>query len=44
MDLGHSKHWGKTHTGFWWGNLKEIDHLGDLEVDGKTILKRMLEK
>jgi len=35
---------GKTHAGFWWGNLKERDQLEDLEVDRKTILKRMLEK
>jgi len=35
---------GGAHAGFWWGNLKDRDHLEDLEVDGKTILKRMLEK
>jgi hypothetical protein len=25
-------------TGFWWGNLREIDHLGDPGVDGRIIL------
>jgi hypothetical protein len=23
-----------VHTGFWWGNLREIDHLQDPDVDG----------
>ena len=27
------------HTGFWWGNPKEGDHLVDLGVDGRIILK-----
>jgi len=27
------------HTGFWWGNLRERDHLGDPEVDESVILK-----
>ena len=33
--------WGRgmAHTGFWWGNLRERDQLGDLEVDGRTILR-----
>jgi hypothetical protein len=26
---------GEVHTGFWWGNLKERDHLEDLSVDGR---------
>jgi len=29
---------------FWWGNLKERDHLGDPAVDGKIILRWILEK
>ena len=24
----------EEHTGFWWGSLKERDHLEDLGVDG----------
>jgi hypothetical protein len=27
------------HTGFWWGDLREGDHLGDRDVDGRIILK-----
>jgi hypothetical protein len=25
---------GEVHTGIWWGNLRERDHLGDPDVDG----------
>jgi hypothetical protein len=28
-----------VYTGFWWGNLREINHWGDPGVDGKIILK-----
>jgi hypothetical protein len=28
----------ETCIGFWWGNLREIDHWGDPGVDGRIIL------
>ena len=30
---------GETCTGFWWGNLRERDHLGDPGVGGRIILR-----
>jgi hypothetical protein len=32
---------GRTemYTGFWWGNLKERDHLEEVDVDGGMIFK-----
>jgi hypothetical protein len=32
------------HTGFWWGDLKEGDHLKDPVVDGRIILKWIFKK
>ena len=29
---------GEACTGFWWGNLREGDHLGDRGADGRIIL------
>jgi hypothetical protein len=34
---------GEVHTWFWWGNLSERSHLGDLGVDGRIILKLILK-
>jgi hypothetical protein len=32
-----------VHTGFWWGDLSEGDHLGDPGADGR-ILKWIFKK
>jgi hypothetical protein len=33
-----------VHTWLWWGELTERDHLEDLGVDGRIILKRIFKK
>ena len=35
---------GDVHTGFWWRDLRERDHLEDPEVDGRIKLKWILRK
>jgi hypothetical protein len=35
---------GKVHTGFWMGDLREKDHLEDLGIDGRVILKWLFKK
>jgi hypothetical protein len=30
---------GEVYTGFWWGNLRERDHLEDPGIVGRIILK-----
>jgi hypothetical protein len=35
---------GEVHTGFWWKDLREGDHLEDLDVDGRIILKWIFKK
>ena len=30
---------GEVYAGFWWGNLRERDHVGDPGIDGRIILR-----
>jgi len=32
------------HTGFWWQDLWEGDHLEDIDIDGRIILKMNLQE
>ena len=34
----------EEHTVFWWGNLRERDHLEDPGVDGRIILRRIFRE
>jgi hypothetical protein len=38
--------WGRgdVHTGFWWGNLRDGDHLEDPGVDRWIILKWICDR
>jgi len=35
---------GEAYTGFWWGNLKERNHLGDPGIVGRIILRWIFRK
>jgi len=39
--LGRSVH---SIQGFWWGNRRERNHLGDPGIDGRIILRRIFRK
>ena len=35
---------GEVYTGFWWGNLRERDHLEYPGVDGRIILRWIFQE
>jgi len=35
---------GQVYTEFWWGNLRERDHLEDPGIDRRIILKCIFKK
>jgi len=35
---------GEAYTGFWWGNPKERDNLGDPGIDWRIILRWIFRK
>jgi hypothetical protein len=43
---GHvARIWEKrVHTGLWWGNLRERNHLEDRGIDGKVIIRWIFRK
>ena len=42
--VGHVAGRGDVYTGFWCGNLRVRDHLGDPAVDGRIILRWIFRK
>jgi len=33
---------GEVHRGLWWGDLRKRNHLEDIGVDGRIVLKSIL--
>jgi len=46
MGGAYSAYWGsgQAYTGFWWGNVREVDRLGDPDVDGSLTLRWIFRK
>jgi hypothetical protein len=43
LDMWHVWRKGEVCTRCWWGNLKERDHWGDQDIDGRIILMNLQE-
>jgi hypothetical protein len=45
MGLASSVYGGReAYAYFWWGNLREKDHLEDIGIDGRIILRWIFRK
>jgi hypothetical protein len=49
LDVMRNNFWhlwgrGEGHTGFWWGKLRERDHLEDLGIERRILLKYIFSK
>ena len=46
ISAGHVARRGRVevYTGFWWGNLRERDHVGNQGLDGKIIVRWIFRK
>jgi hypothetical protein len=42
--MWHTWENAEAYTAFWWGNLRERDHWGDPDVNGRIILIRIFRK
>jgi len=42
--MKHVRERGEVRIGFWWGNLRERDHLEDPGVDRRKILRKTFRK
>jgi hypothetical protein len=42
--MWHIRRRGEVYTGFWWGNLRERDHLEDPGLDGRIKLGWIFRK
>jgi hypothetical protein len=40
--MWHIRKIGEVHTGFWWADLRKRNHLKNLVVDGRIILKLII--
>jgi len=38
MGMWHVWERGEVHTGFWWGDWRERDHLEEVVIDGRVKL------